>query len=163
MTDEQFLYGVENWSNHRILLLESLKLTEGDVVECGMGHGSTPFLYQWCKDAGRTLYSYENNLEWHDKCKQFNPENSFLIHDWNDVAEKHLTPSILFLDESPGEHRKIFLELFALRARIICIHDSEPAADHGYQMRQHIPKFAYWKDHTSSGAWASMASNFIAF
>lgn len=161
MTKDEFLQGVENWSNHRYLLWEALEKTEGDVVEMGMGHGSTPFLYQWCKDAGRTLYSYENNLEWYEKCKGFNPENSFLIHDWDIVAENHLTPAVLFIDSAPGERRQIDLKNFALRARIIVAHDTELAADHGYQMRQHIPLFKYWKDYQSSGAWASIASNFI--
>ena len=165
MTKEEFLAGVENWSNHRHLLWEALEKTEElhlPVIECGMGAGSTPFLYQYCKDAGRLFYSYENNLEWYDKCREFNPHSN-LITDWNDVAGLHLTPSVLFLDEAPGEHRKLFLELFAKRARIIVAHDTEPAADHGYQMRQHIPLFKYWKDFESPGAWASMASNFIAF
>lgn len=163
MTDAEFLHGVENWSNHRHLLLEALKLTDGDVVEMGMGHGSTPFLYQWCKDNGRTLYSYENSLDWFEKCEKFNPENSFHITDWDVVAEKHLTPSVLFIDHAPGHRRKFDLATFALRARIIVLHDSEPTGAGDYQVRQHIPLFKYWKDFKSEGAWASMASNFIAF
>lgn len=161
MTDEQFLHGVENWSNHRFLLLEALKLTEGDVVEMGMGSGSTPFLAKYCEDAGRKLFSYENNLEWYEKCRGFNPKRSFHISDWDIVADNHLTPSILFIDSAPGERRQIDLKNFALRARIIVAHDTEPAADHGYKMRQHIPLFRFWRDYQGPGAWASMASNFI--
>jgi hypothetical protein len=128
-----------------------------------MGHGSTPFLYEYCKNFGRELFSYENNLEWFEKCQKFNPKNGTFISDWDIVGENHLTPSVLFIDHAPGERRKIDLERFALRARIIVIHDSEPAADHGYQMRQHKSLFKYWKDYESNGAWASMASNFIEF
>jgi len=160
MLKEEFLKGITNFDNHRHLLWEALEKTTGDIVECGVGMGSTPFLAQYCKDAGRKLFSYENNLEWFEKCRHFHG-NVFHITDWNVVAEKHLTPSVLFLDEAPGEHRKIFLDLFKLRARIIVAHDTEPAADHGYQMRQHIPLFKYWKDFESEGAWASIASNFI--
>lgn len=163
MTREEFLQSVENWSNHRYLLWEALEKTnhlDSPVVECGMGFGSTPFLERYCDDAKRVLYSYENNLEWFEKCQKYN-SRSFHITDWNIVAEQHLTPSVLFLDEAPGEHRKEFLKLFAMRARIIVAHDTEIAADHGYQMRQHKGLFKYWKDYESVGAWASMASNFI--
>lgn len=161
MTREEFLKDVSNWSNHRYLLWEALQATSGYVVELGMGQGSTPFLHQYCKDSGRTLYSYENNVDWFEKCQPFNPDNSFHITDWDVVAELHLTPPVLFLDHAPGERRQIDLKNFALRAQVIVIHDSEPAADHGYQMRQHKPKFKFWKDFETSGAWASAASNFI--
>lgn len=165
MNRDEFLKGVTNFDNHRYFLYEALELTKeiaGPVVELGCGNGSTPFLAQYCKDAERELFSYENNLEWYDKCAHFH-DRVFHITDWDIVAEKHLTPSVLFIDSAPGERRQIDLKNFALRARIIVVHDSEPAADHGYQMRQHIPLFKYWKDHTSVGAWASMASNFIEF
>lgn len=161
MTREQFLEGVENWSNHRYLLWEALEKTEGDVVEMGMGHGSTPFLYQYCKDAGRKLYSYENSFDWFEKCRDFNPENSFHITDWDVVAERHLTPSVLFIDHAPGGRRKIDLVNFALRARIVVLHDSEPTGAGDYQVRQHFSKYKWVKEYESSGAWASMLSNFI--
>lgn len=165
MTREDFLKGVTNFDNHRHLLWEALEMTEdiqGPVVEMGMGNGSTPFLASYCATRNRQFFSYENNLEWFEKCRDFHP-NTFHLTDWDIVAEKHLTPSVLFLDHAPGERRKIDLANFAMRARIIVIHDSEIAADHGYQMRQHIPLFKYWKDWKSDGAWASMASNFIEF
>lgn len=160
MLKEDFLKGVTNFDNHRILLFPALEATQGDVIELGCGFGSTPFLAQYCKDADRNLYSYENNLDWFEKCRHFH-DNIFHVTDWDVVAEKHLTPSVILLDSAPGERRKIDLVNFALRARVIIVHDTEKAADHGYQMRQHFSKFKWTLDHETEGAWCSALSNFI--
>jgi len=161
MTKEEFLKDVTNYNNHRYLLWQALEATsEGEVVEMGCGFGSTPFLSKYCKDKNLKLASYENDLDWYGKCLDFHNNITHLI-DWGEVSEKHLTPAVLFIDHRPGERRKMDLERFAMRARIIVIHDSEPAADHGYQMRQHFGKFKYTADWKTDGAWASVLSNFI--
>lgn len=38
-------------------------------------------------------------------------------------------------------------------------HDTEPAADHGYKMRQHFGLFKYVVEVKTSGAWATAMSN----
>jgi len=53
------------------------------------------------------------------------------------------------------------IALFANKAQIIVAHDTEPNADHGYQMRDEIKKFKYWRDFETPGAWASIMSNTI--
>lgn len=158
-----FLKEVSNFSNHRFLLWPALQATSGEVVEMGMGSGSTPFLREYCQDTNRMLYSYENDFEWYRKMQDYNGQGHKVTHlvDWDDVAKNHLHPSVVLLDHRPGERRKIDLELFANKASIIVLHDSELAADHGYQMRQHIPLFKYWIDYKTIGAWASAASNFV--
>lgn len=170
MTKEHFLLGVGNWSNHRYLLWDALEKTSGDVIEMGCGDGSTPFLRQYCKDTGRKLYSYEGNQEWYNRMRQYEDDTYKIIllkgadvngQIWDHVAASHLNPSVVLIDHAPGERRKIDVKLFLSKAQIIVMHDTEPAADHGYQMRQFKPQFKYWRDHTSEGAWASIASNFI--
>lgn len=165
MTKEDFLKDVQNWDNHRHLLWEALELTKGEIVEMGMGQGSTPFLHQYAKDSGRDLYSYENNLEWYSKFTEYVSEFHKLTYtiDWDLVSRNHKSPSVLFIDHAPGERRKIDLEKFSNMAKIIVIHDTEPAADHGYQVRSVLKKFKYIKEYESPGAWASMVSNFVKF
>ena len=46
MKKEDFLKDVANWDNHRFLLWPALEATTGEVIEMGMGQGSTPFLHQ---------------------------------------------------------------------------------------------------------------------
>lgn len=172
MTKEQFLDSVANWDNHRYLLWDALEATSGEVVEMGIGHGSTPFLREYCKDKGRILYSYENNFEWFKKFQHMTDEfhKVFHITDWDEVSMRHLCPSVVLVDQAPGERRHIDVQRFAMKAQFIVIHDSEPAAT-GYMMwpnekNTENPQgvwhlFKYVRHHKSPGAWASIASNFI--
>lgn len=162
MTKEEFLKDVQNWDNHRHLLWEALEATTGDVVEMGMGQGSTPFLHKYCKDAGRKLFSYDNNLEWSSKFESYAWTGHSITHlvDWDTVSVKHPSPSVVLIDHAPGERRYIDVQRFANTAQTIVIHDSEPEAT-GYMMDRIWGLFKYRKDHTSPGAWATYVSNFI--
>lgn len=152
MKREQFLEGINNDVDHRILLWEAMRLTQGDVVEFGSGHGSTPYLKQHCLDEERFFSSYENNPEWAAKT------GATLISDWANVF---VEADVLFIDHAPGERRKFDIEKYANIAKILVIHDTEPAADHGYQCRQHFSKFKYCVELKTNGAWATMCSNTI--
>jgi hypothetical protein len=164
MLKEDFLKDVQNWDNHRHLLWEAMELTTGEVVEMGIGQGSTPFLHQYCKDANRRLFSYENNLEWYNKFTDLTSDFHTLTWtiNWDIVNEKHSRPAVVFIDHAPGERRYIDVGLFANKADIIVIHDSEPAAT-GYMMDKIWHLFKYRKDFKSEGAWATMVSNTIKF
>lgn len=160
MTKEEFLKGVANWDNHRYLLWPALEATKGLVVEFGMGHGSTPFLNQYCTEKKRELCSYDNTLAWLDKFKHYENDyhHIFLAHDWEDVDYSQI--DVLLIDHAPGERRWLDVKKYSDVARIIVIHDSEPEAT-GYMMDKIWGLFKYRKDHKSDGAWATMVSNFI--
>lgn len=162
MTKEEFLKDVANWDNHRHLLWPALEATKGEVVEMGMGQGSTPFLHEYCKDKKRMLYSYDNSREWMEKFVDLKSDNHFVqwVLDWDQVAITHKKPDVVLIDHAPGERRYIDVERFANSANVIVIHDSEPAAT-GYMMDKIWHLFKYRKDFTSPGAWATAVSNFI--
>lgn len=162
MTKEEFLEGVQNWNNHLHLLWPALEATKGEVVEMGMGQGSTPFLHQYCADTGRRLYSYDNNHEWFSKFTDYQSETHNLSHivDWDDVSIVHKSPDVVLIDHAPGERRYIDVQRYANSAKIIVIHDSEPAAT-GYMMDRVWGLFKYRKDFESPGAWATAVSNFV--
>lgn len=152
MEKSKFLEGINNDVNHRVLLYEAIRLTTGLVAEFGSGHGSTPYLRKHCKDIARDFISFENNEEW------ANATGATLIDDWDKI---NIAPDVLFIDHAPGERRKEDIKKYANIAKIIVIHDTEPAADYGYQMRQHFDSFKYWVELETNGAWATMVSNFI--
>lgn len=156
MTREQFLEGVNNDTDHRILLWEAIRLTPaGKVVEFGSGHGSTPFLRQHCMVAGMDFESYDHNQEWAAAT------GARLVKDakWENLNIEDA--SVLFIDHAPGERRKFDIEKYANKAYIIVVHDTEPPADHGYQCRQHFKNFKYCVEVKTNGAWATMLSNFV--
>lgn len=167
MLKDDFLKDLTNYSNHRPLLWDALELTKDspeEIIEMGCGWGSTPYLHDYCKANKRILVSYENDFEWwRQMSEKFTSDFHKIIHvtDWDIVHSNHKSPAVVLLDNRPGERRKIDLELLANQALIVVAHDTEKAADHGYQMRQHFTKYKYWRDFSSDGAGATILSNFI--
>lgn len=154
MSREEFLHDARNNDlNHRILLWESMQLTTGKVVEFGSGHGSTPYLGKHCFETNRKFESYENNESWSEITK------ASLVSDW-DLINLNCV-DVLFIDHAPGERRREDIQKYKDIAKILVIHDSEPAQDHGYQMRHLFPSFKYWVEIRANGAWATMVSNFV--
>lgn len=123
---------------HQPYLIEILKNTKGNILECGCGDGSTTLIKEQIKDSGRTLISLESNLEWLNKYIHLNDDFHKLYHidaDNNDVMETGLKWSnfieknklndfeIVFIDSSPWLSRKCCFDYFLDKARIIIIHD----------------------------------------
>ena len=161
MKKEKFLEGVQNWNNHLWLLYPALEATTGDVIELGLGHGSTQQLHDYCEDK-RKLYSFDYVAEWVDKFKHLETDTHKLFHapNWDDVHKNYPNPDVILIDHSPGERRWIDIELYANTAKIIVIHDSEPSAT-GYMLDKIWPLFKYRVDFESPGAWATAVSNFV--
>lgn len=169
MKQKDFLKNLTNESNHRILLWYALEMTKGLnadsigidsdlVVEFGSGNGSTPFLKQYCEKNNRTFKTFENNREWAEKT------GSQLITNWNLMPQQNC--GVLFIDHAPGEQRKLDIEKNKNTAMVVVVHDTEIAADHGYQMRDVIfNNFEYIIELNPiiGGAGAIMCSNHIDF
>jgi hypothetical protein len=160
MIKEEFLEGVTNWNNHKMLLWPALEATKHlglPVMELGCGDGSTLSLKKYCEDAGIEFLSYDFKKEWADKF------GSIHDPDWSRV-NWDMQYSVVLVDESPGEHRKVSIEKLK-NAKILIVHDSEPAGWNAsdYQVRRLFHKFKYVKDFESPkpGAWASALSNTI--
>lgn len=172
MTKEEFIGNYNDWDSHRVLLWHGLNATSGNVVEMGMGHGSTPQLHQYCLSNHRKLWSYDNHKEWVGNFKQMHSYGHEVIHveDWDSVFEFHTKhsemPDIVFIDHSPGERRKFDVELFAQKAKIVIVHDSEPKGWNAsnYMVRPIFKQYKFVKDMESkspTGAWTTALSNFI--
>lgn len=161
MSKEEFLKDIDGWCNHRELLwpaLEATKHLKLPVLELGCGHGSTPFLQTYCQANGLELFSYDFNSEWAAKF------NAIHVTNWETQVAWRKEYSVVLIDESPGEHRKVSLsKLF--HAKIIVIHDSEPLGWNAsnYQVRPLFDRFKYMKDLTAKKpeAWSTSLSNFI--
>jgi hypothetical protein len=136
MTRNEFLAELGSWSDHRVLLWESLEKTKDSklpVAEFGAGDGSTPYLRQYCLDNNREFFSYENHKEWSEKC------GSIFIENWN-TADIYKEYSVCLIDESPGEHRHEAIAILKDKSEIIVVHDSEKAAT-GYMLEKIFPLF----------------------
>lgn len=147
-----------NWESHRPLLLLGLGLTYGSVTELGSGEGSTPYLRKFCAVSDRTFNSYEYDQDWAAKM------NSYYVLDWNATSAIWQRPcDLLFVDESPGEHRKDAIRAMADRAKIIVVHDTElnGAGAYGFEPLWPLFRYVLHYNRTGGGAGATAVSNTI--
>jgi SAM-dependent methyltransferase len=155
MTQQEFLDNPNNDTHFRILLWLALNKTTGNVLELGCGYGSTPYLQRYCKENDRYLLSCDSKQEWAEKFRGAVYYQSWDTFDWSRRWD------VVLVDHAPGEHRQIAIQLLKPVSKILVIHDTEPAADHGYQMRQHFSKFRYCVEIKTDGAWTTMLSDTI--
>jgi hypothetical protein len=137
------------------------KTKSGDVVEYGTGHGSTQLLHDYCKAHNRKLFSYDEKEEWGSKFYNLRSKSHHVetVSNWDDIFHKHQDATVIFIDHAPGERRKVDIMNYVNLNGIIVCHDTEPSADHGYQMRATFSNFKYVKDYETNGAWATALSN----
>jgi hypothetical protein len=146
MTKEEFLKDMDAYSTHLPLLWEALEATDGEVIELGIGNGSTPKLHEYCKDKKRSLFSYENNLDWYRKFEHLRTASHAIEYtqNWLEPIERHrYSIGVLFSDEAPGEMRKYNISMFCNTAKVVVAHDSEKENNVGYRYDLVMPLFKY--------------------
>lgn len=143
------------------LLHKALEETKGNVLEYGTGHGSTQLLHDYCKSKKRLLASFDEKNEWLSKFTNLTSKYHILrlADNWDNIVSAYPDADVIFIDHAPGERRKFDIYNYRNTKGIIVAHDTEPAADHGYQMRQHFKLFKYVVEVKTNGAWASAMSN----
>src|SRR3990167_11435146 len=96
------------WSSHLPILIKLLSITDGDVLEMGIGFYSTPYLHWACFEK-RRLVSYENNPQYYRYNKGYtygNPlHEMYLIDSW-DQADIERPWDVALIDHSPEMRRQ---------------------------------------------------------
>lgn len=118
------------FATHQKFLKYYIENTTGDIIEFGIGHGSTGFILNLIKGSDRKLVSVENDISWLEKIKIEYPETDkhkyvFVKDDWKTTIES-FNPSdfsFVFIDQSPWEARHMTLEHFKMGSDYIMIHD----------------------------------------
>lgn len=136
-----------DWDSHKGLLYLALKNTKGEVVEMGIGYGSTPLISKYCEEKGRTFTTYESNIDWLNKMKKVHCVKIF-ISDYMEVDEN---PDLLFIDCAPGDIRKELINKYRSKADVIIVHDSEITSDYVYGLRNILNTFEYRLDYKPEG------------
>lgn len=147
MNKNQFLEGVNDWNNHSLLMWLALEETKvGDVIEMGVGDGSTRQLHEYCKKNKRKLWSFEDSREYLDKFKNLESKyHSFhyIENNWDIVKDMVPNPSVILIDHR-GERRIVDVKRFADMNGIQVLHDTQPqptAADYGWERIWHLFKY----------------------
>ena len=143
------------------LLYKALEDSKGDVLEMGMGHGSTPILNELITEEKRRLFSFDYNSDWLHKFDSILNvwHRSELVQNWQSVYNRYPDAAVTFIDQSPGEERKHTIVAYKDTKGILVIHDTEPTGAGDYQVRQHFPLFKYKAEVETAGAWATALSN----
>lgn len=131
-----------DYSSHRPLLYLGLLNTEGDVIECGCGYGSTNLIDSWCLINGREFSSYENDSGWSGKFK-LHKGTQVLFHKSYPTVPIKDKVGLLFVDSKPGEERKDIVNGYRDTADVIILHDTEEGAQNIYGIREVLDSFKY--------------------
>lgn len=151
-----------NWSSHLPILIKVLNISEGPVLEMGMGLFSTPVIHWLCLDKKRTLVSYENDLNYFNQNKAFEtPWHQIkLVDNWgrSDIENTHW--GLAFIDHTPEARRSIDIKRILNKADYIVVHDTEPESEHKYHFAEIYPLFKYRYNYQRQKPFTTVLSNF---
>lgn len=131
-------YKTHQYYTHQPFFIEIIKLTSGNILECGCGDGSTKMIKEQIKNTNRKLVSLESNLGWLNKYKHLadsfhdlynveatNDNNIETGNKWVEfIKQNNLNDfEIVFLDSSPWLSRKCCFDYYLNKSKIIIIHD----------------------------------------
>lgn len=116
------------WSSWLPALGYALGASTGPVLEIGVGHFSTPFLHEYCKAAGRELWSVEADPVWR---KEFDDRYGGDFHRFGypmkGISSEMFTDKnfgVVFIDNSPGGQARLepFIG-YRNKATFLVVHD----------------------------------------
>ncbi|TSC86273.1 MAG: Uncharacterized protein G01um101416_696 [Microgenomates group bacterium Gr01-1014_16] len=163
-----------NYGSHLGPLIKVMSLTDGPVLELGIGFFSTPYLHYQCLVSNRYLASYDNDRGWVKKfasqrggtiCnfKYESPNHHFFyVDDWA-KADIEKPWDVVLVDHSPGPRRAVEIKRLANFAKFIVVHDADPSqrGEREYHYSSIYPLFKYkkfWNKHSNLSV---VLSNFV--
>ena len=149
--------------SHIPMLTKALALSDGPVLEMGMGPFSSPILHWLCLDKKRELFSYENNPNWFKKNKVFETESHKVtfVEDWDDIDIESSHWGVAFIDHAPNDRRLIDIKKLVNKANFIILHDSGEYQDKYYHYNEIYPLFKYRYDYDIQKPYTTVVSNFV--
>lgn len=149
-------------ASHIPILVKVLGLSDGPVLEMGMGPFSTPILHWLCLDKKRQLFSYENNPRWFEKNKVFetNLHKVNFVEDWDKVDMDNIHWSVVFIDHAPSDRRIVDIKRIVNKADYVIMHDSGDYQDEHYRYSEIYPLFKYRYNYMRQKPYTTIVSNF---
>jgi hypothetical protein len=119
-----------NYITHQKYLKYYLERVDGDVLELGVGHGSTQLIINNMKP-GRKIISIDNDKRWMNDMVKIVKERDDIKHEyiytdnWEGMLDeiKDMKFALVFVDQSPWDARIWSLDKFKDTADYIMIHD----------------------------------------
>lgn len=118
------------YQSHLPALLACIAVTDGPVLELGVGHFSTPHLHALCGALGRNLISIERDDEWREGfAGKFRSDRHAVVKEW--VLLGHDAKwAVAFIDDSPGgESRARAFKALIEGSHFVVMHDAQKDAE----------------------------------
>lgn len=149
------------YASHLPILAKIVEHTYGPILELGMGY-STVMLHAMCKQKNRLLVSYETDLKWYERYREFASESHLLNHlpDMNELITEYIDWSVVFIDNRPARSRRELAMKLRYKADFILLHDSEPEQDKFFGYKKIYPEFKYVYQYTDCKPNTAVLSNF---
>lgn len=150
------------FGSHLPVLIRAVSLTDGPVLEMGMGHNSSLFLHWACATTKRPLVSYESQPAFYRFANQFKRDfhQVFCISNWA-KAEIEREWDVAFIDHNPAWRRKEDIRRLANLAKYIVVHDTEGRNDSRFHYSEIFPLFKWQYNYDFYTPKTSVLSNFV--
>lgn len=150
-------------SSHFPMLIKTVQMSEGTIVELGSGIFSTPLLHWLCSENKRKLITYENYSHYYEFAEKFKTANHDVrfIKDWDQI-ELNGHYGVVLIDHSPKRPRTRGMDVIKFEdcADYIVIHDTGPKIEAKYGYDEVWPHFKYRYDWKECPHWTTVVSNF---
>ena len=150
------------WGSHIPVLIKIFEISEGPVLEIGVGVFSTPILHSICLNKNRHLTSYESDEYYCSMQSSFANDlhQINLVKNWDDIKIEDTQWGMAFIDHVT-ERRSTEAKRLANIAKFVIIHDSDPGCDKYYKYSDIYPLFKYRLDYTKTSPNTTILSNFV--
>jgi len=136
------------FGTHLPLLMKAMSVSNGNVLELGMGLSSTPYLHWMCFDQDRKLVSFENDKAFYEMLRPYNDTKFHkvrYIDDWEKLDIHHQRWSVVLIDTNPKSSRREFATKLKDTADFVILHDTEESHEKFYRYRD--PVVGCFKDY----------------
>jgi hypothetical protein len=145
-TDQNIVVGGYNplWASHIPILSKVMQVSNGPVMECGVGIYSTPLFHTFCDMEKRFLDSYEDHKVWFDYHIMFQSRLHHItyIQNWDNLPIEKRHWGVIFID-----HLSTRRSLEAIRAAqyadYVVLHDSNGRDEIHYHYSTVYPYYKY--------------------
>lgn len=161
MNNDNHIIYAPHYCSHLPILIKVLQLSDGPVLEMGMGPFSTPVMHWLCLEMKRPLVSYDTDPEYFETNKTF--ENSGhkinLVNNWDDADIENTHWGVAFLDHAPDYRRKEDVKRLVNNVDYLILHDSETSKDQYFHYSEIYPLFKYQYGYKRQSPFSAVLSN----
>lgn len=138
--------------SHLPILSKIMGMSEGPVLELGMGLFSSAYLHWACYDMKRKLESYENKLDFYnmlvfndrrEECNDYSYHDVNFVEnsDWDRINFEATHWGVVLVDHNPGPRRKEEVRRLAKFADYVLVHDTDAKNDFYYKYSEVFPLY----------------------